>query len=109
MSKKVQNNFPQLGGGTVCTGCGKDPYLSSTGCLCFGKEHEWIQGEGSYGVCPEREIGDDGRDLTCPSCGKERRRASKDQRRVMRCGNCGEDTDTAVGIIKKLDEKGKKK
>ena len=32
----------------ICTGCGKDPYKSSTGCLCSPfDEKEWIAGKGS--------------------------------------------------------------
>ena len=40
----------------VCKGCGKDPYKSSTGCLCPTKFEDgqfvqpvWVEGKGSYG------------------------------------------------------------
>ena len=70
---------------TVCLGCGKDPYLSSTGCLCPLGEGKWVPGKGSYG---EGFGGPARGTVKCP-CGVQRRTAAKDPRRALPCGSCG--------------------
>lgn len=74
----------------ICTGCGKDPYKSSTGCLCgLDTPHEWVEGKGSYGgdgnskfACKKTGV------LKCPQCGANRHQALKDSGRVMPCSEC---------------------
>eukprot|EP00656_Telonema_subtile_P024554 TRINITY_DN2675_c0_g1_i2.p1 TRINITY_DN2675_c0_g1~~TRINITY_DN2675_c0_g1_i2.p1 ORF type:complete len:136 (+),score=20.05 TRINITY_DN2675_c0_g1_i2:224-631(+) len=93
----------------ICSGCGKDPYKSSTGCLCDPDDgHQWGPGQGSYGRAPELERDatgqqDHGGPITC-SCGRPRERAAMDQRRVMPCHHCGDDGRNALEMITQQEE-----
>ena len=82
-------------GPTRCTGCGKDPYLSCTGCLCTmrpgmerGRDYEWVPGHGTYGKPRPLAKDDDGGPISCPECGDERQRAAMQPSVALACG-CG--------------------
>lgn len=93
----------------VCTGCGKDPYKSSTGCLCGpDDEHEWVRGSGTYGPAVV-QVRDEDMDVVC-SCGENRQRASKAPNRVLPCDKCGDEArDANDGALKLVAPKRRKK
>eukprot|EP00658_Telonema_sp_P-2_P074209 TRINITY_DN633_c0_g1_i5.p2 TRINITY_DN633_c0_g1~~TRINITY_DN633_c0_g1_i5.p2 ORF type:complete len:139 (+),score=21.11 TRINITY_DN633_c0_g1_i5:200-616(+) len=85
----------------VCTGCGKDPYKSSTGCLCGpDDEHEWVPGHGSYGQGSRALDPEDHGGVVACSCGADRTRASMAQNRVLPCDVCGDDAREAIELMR---------
>mmetsp|Transcript_5939 Transcript_5939/g.10772 ORF Transcript_5939/g.10772 Transcript_5939/m.10772 type:complete len:103 (+) Transcript_5939:65-373(+) len=91
-----------LGQDLVCTGCGKDPYHSGTGCLCPPGAGNWVPrdekaaepkaGKDSRGAADDAEI-------IC-SCGQVRRRAAKAPDRVLPCRHCGDSARDAADLIR---------
>merc|ERR1711916_188215 len=82
----------------ICDSCGKDPYKSSTGCLCNGNSN-WRKCEpgeqGSYGrgglqkgKKGKKKKGKSKDGPVC-TCGAIRRVASKDPSRALPCSECG--------------------
>ncbi|CAE7223974.1 unnamed protein product, partial [Symbiodinium pilosum] len=73
----------------ICTGCGKDPYHSGTGCLCPPGAGNWVPKEASAEEAatkspPARGSAAEDGEVIC-SCGQPRTRASKAPDRVLPC------------------------
>eukprot|EP00439_Symbiodinium_sp_Y106_P054250 s589_g7.t1 len=85
----------------ICTGCGKDPYHSGTGCLCPLGTGNWVpksDADAAKEVPVARSAADDG-DVVC-TCGQLRARASKAPDRVLPCRHCGDGARAASELAK---------
>ncbi|CAJ1424055.1 unnamed protein product [Effrenium voratum] len=71
----------------ICTGCGKDPYHSSTGCLCAPGEENWVPKEPKPEKVEKEKKEARAATPRC-SCGEMRVRASKAPDRLLPC-DCG--------------------
>ena len=87
----------------ICDSCGKDPYKSSTGCLCNG-DSNWRKCEpgekGSYGpgnmgggggLLKKKKKKKKSKGGPVCSCGAIRSVASKNPSRALPCSECGAD------------------
>mmetsp|Transcript_12934 Transcript_12934/g.27075 ORF Transcript_12934/g.27075 Transcript_12934/m.27075 type:complete len:90 (+) Transcript_12934:47-316(+) len=71
----------------ICTGCGKDPYHSSTGCLCPPGKQNWVPQKKERSKGPPSPAKGDLPDVVC-DCGALRSRATKAPDRLLPC-SCG--------------------
>eukprot|EP00434_Breviolum_minutum_P003924 symbB.v1.2.003449.t1/scaffold194.1/size275082/10 len=73
----------------ICTGCGKDPYHSGTGCLCPPGKQNWVPQKKERSKKPTKgvSVSSERPEVVC-ACGLVRSRASKAPERLLPC-KCG--------------------